>query len=291
MRKKWLGLGLLLVALGVWLGGARPVAAASLPARPSDHYYYDDMNLLDSQSQQLIDTKNQTYQQTKQQPQIAVAVVKSSGGEALSDYAPKLFSKWGIGDKSRDNGVLIVFAENQGAQNMRIEVGYGLEGELTDVLAKNILNQNLKDIKATSHAKINTAIRNVFNAVATVVDKKYKFKADKNTVPAEQMSDYRRTGNSGNGGSRILTTIVSIFIGVAIIVIILGSGGGPRGPRGGRRGGSWWLWWLLGSLMSGGSRNRWGGGGYGGGSGFGGGGFGGGSSWGGGSSGGGGADV
>ncbi|WP_225048062.1 TPM domain-containing protein [Lacticaseibacillus kribbianus] len=287
-RAWWLGLLLLPLALGL----AKPEAtqAATLPERPAAHYYYDGLDLLTGTTQELIDQKNQYYQTTSLQPQIGVAVVKSTGGDAIGQYAPDLFAKWGIGKKGEDNGVLIVFADNDGAHNMRIEVGYGLEGELTDALAGRILNQNLKDIKAKSDARVNKAITNVFNAVATVVDKKYKFPKDDNTVSDARMASYRQaSGQGGDRGSNLLVRIVGLFFVVVIVVIILGMGGGGRGGRGGRGGGGWWLWWLLDILLSG---SRRGGGPFGGG-GFGGGGFGGGggSSWGGGSSGGGGADV
>lgn len=49
-------------------------------------------------------------------------MIKSSGGEDLGEYAPDLFSKWGVGQKNSDNGVLLVYADNHGAQNLFIEV-------------------------------------------------------------------------------------------------------------------------------------------------------------------------
>lgn len=279
--KWWLALILFAVTL---FGGGQAVQAATLPTKPVDHAYYDELGILDSQTEQLIDNKNHTYQNTTQQPQIFVAVVKSSHG-AISDYTPQLFSKWGVGNKKRDNGVLIVFAENSGAQNVRIEVGYGLEGNLTDILAKHILTNNEKDLKANSHADINTGLRNVFNAVATVIDKKYKFKADKNTVDNSTMQDYQNGTSSDSRGTQVLKIIIIIFIAVVIAVIIIASSGG--GPGNGRRGGGgWWLWWLL-SLLGSSGRGGYRGGGYGGGGFGGGGGF----SGGGGSSGGGGADI
>ncbi|WP_179394111.1 TPM domain-containing protein [Lacticaseibacillus absianus] len=296
MRKgAWWWLLLPLVLMG-W--SATPVSAASLPSAPTAHYYYDGLDLLTSQTRERIDAKNQYYQTTKPQPQIAVAVVDSTGGDAIGAYAPDLFQKWGVGAKGEDNGVMIVYADNDGAHNMRIEVGYGLEDVLTDALAGRILQQHLADIKAKDPARVDRAMRAVFNAVATVIDQRYKFPKDSGTVSDATMRQYQRddtTDRSRNTGGGILRLIVGGFF-VLIIAVLLMGGGGGRGGRGGRRGsGDWWLWWLLGSLMSSGRRRGpWGGGGFGGGnnSGFGGGGgFGGGSSWGGGSSGGGGADV
>ncbi|MDE3283577.1 TPM domain-containing protein [Lacticaseibacillus parahuelsenbergensis] len=286
MRRHLAWLFAALTGLLLFAGAAHPVAAAEdLPARPTDHYYLDQDQYLDNTTKQLVDQKNRYYQGTKQQPQIAVAALKSTHGDPLSDYAPDLFQKWGIGKKGTDNGVLILYADNNGKQNLRIEVGYGLEGDLPDALAGQILDSNLKSIKSHNKADLNRALRKVFNAVATVIDKKYKFPKDQNTVPDETMNQYRSTGHS-QGGS-LLGKIILIFLAVVVVAVIFGGrGGGGRGGR--RRDGDsgFWLWLIIDALLSAGRRG--GGGGFGGGFG---GGSGGGSSWGGGSSGGGGADV
>ncbi len=145
---------------------------------------------------------------------------------------------------------------------MRIEVGYGLEGDLPDALAGRILNDNLKDIKSHDPKELNQAIRKVFNAVATVIDKKYKFPKDQNTVSDETMNQYRNS--SQDSGGNFLTKIVFIFIAVVVVAIIFGSrGGGGRGGRRGRGDSSFWLWVILDALLSSGRRG--GGGGFGGG--------------------------
>ena len=285
MRRHLAWLLAALTGLLLFTGAARPVAAAEdLPARSTDHYYLDQDRYLDQETEQLVDQKNRYYQSTKQQPQIAVAALKSTHGDPLSDYAPDLFQKWGIGKKGTDNGVLILYADNKGKQNLRIEVGYGLEGDLPDALAGQILNTNLKGIKSGNKAELNQALRKVFNAVATVIDKKYKFPKDQNTVSDETMNRYQNADR--NRGGSLLGKIVVIFLVVVVVAVIFGGRGG--GGRGGRRrdgDGGFWLWLILDALFSAGRRG--GGGGFGG---FG-GGSGGGSSWGGGSSGGGGADV
>ena len=100
-----------LTGLLLFTGAAQPVAAAEdLPAQPTEHYYLDQDSVLDESTKQLIDSKNQYYQGTKQQPQIAVAALKSTHGDPLSDYAPDLFQKWGIGKKGTDNGVLLLLS-------------------------------------------------------------------------------------------------------------------------------------------------------------------------------------
>jgi len=69
--------------------------------------------------------------------QLVVATVASLGGEEIEPYANALFRTWKLGEKTKNNGVLLLVAPNQ--RKVRIEVGYGLEGTLTDALSKVII--------------------------------------------------------------------------------------------------------------------------------------------------------
>ncbi|MCX5843300.1 MAG: YgcG family protein [Deltaproteobacteria bacterium] len=69
--------------------------------------------------------------------QIAVLTVRSLEGESIEDYAVAVFNAWKLGQKGKDNGILVVVAPND--RRMRIEVGYGLEGTLPDGLAGSII--------------------------------------------------------------------------------------------------------------------------------------------------------
>jgi uncharacterized protein len=69
--------------------------------------------------------------------QLVVATVKSLEGDEIEPYANALFRAWGLGEKQKNNGVLLLVAPNE--HKVRIEVGYGLEGTLTDALSKIII--------------------------------------------------------------------------------------------------------------------------------------------------------
>jgi uncharacterized protein len=69
--------------------------------------------------------------------QLVVATVKSLEGDDIEPYANALFRAWKLGEKQRNNGVLLLVAPNE--HKARIEVGYGLEGILTDALSKIII--------------------------------------------------------------------------------------------------------------------------------------------------------
>src|SRR4029453_8887188 len=69
--------------------------------------------------------------------QLVVATVKSLEGQEIEPYANALFREWKLGERNKNNGVLLLVAPNE--RRVRIEVGYGLEGTLTDALAKIII--------------------------------------------------------------------------------------------------------------------------------------------------------
>lgn len=71
--------------------------------------------------------------------EMAIVTVKTTSGTPIEDYAVRLFKKWGIGKIEKNNGLLIVMAIDDRA--VRVEVGYGLEGAITDIESKNIIEK------------------------------------------------------------------------------------------------------------------------------------------------------
>ena len=76
--------------------------------------------------------------ETKSGIQLVAATVKSLEGQEIEPYANALFRAWKLGEKQKNNGVLLLVAPNE--HRVRIEVGYGLEGTLTDALSKVIVS-------------------------------------------------------------------------------------------------------------------------------------------------------
>jgi uncharacterized protein len=73
--------------------------------------------------------------------QIAVLIVPTTDGEAIEQYALRVAEAWKIGRKKIDDGALLVIAKND--RRLRIEVGYGLEGALTDATTKRIIDEDI----------------------------------------------------------------------------------------------------------------------------------------------------
>ncbi len=96
----------------------------------------DQANIIPEATQQEITQKLADLEQ-KSGIQLVVATVNSLEGGDIETYANELFRTWKLGEKDKNNGVLLLVAPNE--HKVRIEVGYGLEGTLTDALSKLII--------------------------------------------------------------------------------------------------------------------------------------------------------
>lgn len=96
----------------------------------------DQANIVAAQTRDAIETKAKDLEE-KSGIQLVVATVSSLQGSDIETYANGLFRAWKLGEAKKNNGVLFLIAPNE--RKMRIEVGYGLEGTLTDALSKVII--------------------------------------------------------------------------------------------------------------------------------------------------------
>ena len=88
-----------------------------------------------------VDSLNQAIRafESRKGSQVAVLVVPTTDGESIEQFSLRVAEAWKIGRKKIDDGVLLVIAKND--RKLRIEVGYGLEGALTDVTSKRIIDE------------------------------------------------------------------------------------------------------------------------------------------------------
>jgi uncharacterized protein len=96
----------------------------------------DQANIISSDARNAIEPKLVELE-AKSGIQLVVATVSFLEGQEIEPYANELFRNWKLGQKEKNNGVLLLVAPNE--HKVRIEVGYGLEGTLTDALSKVII--------------------------------------------------------------------------------------------------------------------------------------------------------
>jgi uncharacterized protein len=128
-RGSRLALGIVALLVTAVLG-----LAANLPALTGR--IVDQANVIPAETRSAIEPKLADLE-SKSGIQLVVATVGSLDGQEIEPYANELFRTWKLGEKTRNNGVLLLVAPNE--HRVRIEVGYGLEGTLTDALTKVII--------------------------------------------------------------------------------------------------------------------------------------------------------
>jgi len=125
-----------LVTLG-WLGLTQAHAALSYP--PLTGRVVDGAGVLSDATKQELDGILAKDEQKFDSRQIVVVTLTSLEGTTIEDFGYQLGRAWGIGQKGKDNGALIIVAPNE--HKVRIEVGYGLEGDLTDAKSRIIIDR------------------------------------------------------------------------------------------------------------------------------------------------------
>lgn len=228
--------------------------AQDFPPKPNT-LVTDYSNTLSESDKQQLESKLVAFDDTSS-TQIAVVLMKSVGDNDIAEYAVQLGRKWGIGQKGKNNGILLLAAMND--HKVTIQVGYGDEGALPDITAKQIIDNDI-----TPHFKQNDYYGGLDLATSDII------KYTKGEYKADKKADGDSSG--GIGSSVIILIIIVVFI---LAFIFRNRGGGGGQIIGGRGSASPFWWFLAGDIL--GSSGRGGGGGWGGGSsGGGGGGFGG----------------
>ncbi len=227
---------------------AASARALEVPARPTARVS-DFAGALDASARAGLEAQLAGYAEGNTS-QYAIAIFKSLEGESLEDFTIRLAEAWKIGGKKNSDGVLLVvfLAEHK----IRIEVGYGLEGQLTDAFSARVI----RDILAPAFRAGDLA-GGLGNALAAI---------DQQATGRTHVPPARARGRAPRDGGKLGG--LALFAIILIVLLVL-----SRGGRGGRGGGSGLGSFLLGMTLGSGG---WSSGGGRGGGGFGGGGFGGG---------------
>jgi uncharacterized protein len=188
------------------------VFAYANPGQPAG-FVNDFAGLLSAENKAVLETKLVDFEKTSGN-EISVVTVKSLGGDSIENFAVKLFEDWGIGKEKEDNGVLILVAEED--REMRIEVGYGLEGALTDAqsywIIKNIMTP------AFSSGDFYSGLNGAADKIIEATKGEY--------IPSE---------NSGNSESNINWVFLIVFLPMWLASVLA-------------RSKSWWLGGAIGGI-------------------------------------------
>ncbi len=144
---------------------ALPVAVFAYvnPGSPTG-FVNDFAGVLSAEQKQQLEQKLSGFEKSTGN-EISIAVIKNLGGDTVENFAVELFKDWKIGKKDKDNGALILVAIDD--REMRIEVGYGLEGVLTDAQSSWIINNEMVPAFRDNdfYGGLNTATDKIISAI------------------------------------------------------------------------------------------------------------------------------
>jgi len=233
-----------------FLAAATLAFALEIPPRPQARLS-DYAGLIDPPARAALEAGLERFESATTS-QIAVAIFPSLEGESLEDFTNRVFAAWTLGQAGRDNGVLLaIFIAEKRA---RIEVGYGLEGALTDAVSARVLRERLTP--AFREGRYADGIASAVEAIEAAT--RGEFTAD--APPRTSAGDAKRA-----------ELLRAIFIFALIVVFLtisnrsrgLASSPTVIGPGGVRRvrGGGWGGGPFFGGFGGGGGGGSWGGGG------------------------------
>lgn len=224
-------------------------AAPQIPPKPTAAariYVQDYAQVLSAEDKRRLLSIGQELDD-KTTAQLAVVTVKTLDGQPIEDYALSILREWGIGSKEKNNGALIVVAVQD--RRSRIEVGYGLEGLLTDGLTGRIQDQAM--IPYFRKGNYAAGIVNGYAVTASLIAKDAGVQLT--SINSEQIAVPAKTTNNTDqeypfwlklligAGIVLLLIIDNLFLGgvltqMLFFMFLRGRGGG--GGRGGFGGGS-----------------------------------------------------
>lgn len=231
------------------------LALLALPAFAKDDFppltgrVVDAAHIIDAPTIQKLEGVLARHEATTDGEQIVVATIPDLGGNDIADYGYRLGRAWGIGQKGKNNGALLIVAPN--SRDVRIEVGYGLEGVLTDA-ASSLIIQNVIVPRFRAGDMSGGILAGTQAILATLGDK------DAGPLPKELT---QATGDISPWGLLVILVIFLLMVrlfGLGNLLSFLagmalgrsGRGGGNDGDGGGFSGGG-------GSFGGGGSSGKW----------------------------------
>ncbi|MFA5087404.1 MAG: TPM domain-containing protein [Candidatus Omnitrophota bacterium] len=220
--------------IAVFLAGFLPIRAHAqfVPIPEASHgYISDNANLISSTDRRKI-SQLAAELEKKTTAQIAVVTLPTTLPESIQGYSVRLYDKWKIGQKGKDNGVLLLIAVDD--RQAWITTGYGLEGALPDVICGKIVNETI--IPFFKRGQFSEGISAGAVAIMSLVAKEYGV-----TVTGQETEIYAEVHRQPSGVEQFFGFLLTVFL----TFIILGTRTGfltwfLLGSLGHRRGGYWY---------------------------------------------------
>lgn len=237
LRNKFSGMLIVILTLLFMLIPFQNVKAETTYPNPTNLKYVNDYaGILDSDTKEYIVSVGKELED-KTGAQATVVIINSLEGKDIRDYGINLFRKWGIGQKEKDNGILILMAMKE--KKWSVEVGRGLEGAVPDILTNRVMQEAaVPEFKRGNFGK---GLKNAYSIFADDIAKEYGVTLEKN----EKIDfDYDRGRNAQRKPIPIYILIGLVFLDIIfnrgrvirfILKILFWNSffGGGRGGRGG----------------------------------------------------------
>lgn len=212
------------------------VAAQELPEK-SNTLVTDYTNTLQDEQKALLEHKLVMFDDSTS-TQIAVVIIKSTGAYDINEYTQKLGRAWGIGQKGKNNGIVVLVAISD--RKVSIQTGYGAEGAVPDAITHEIIQNDI-----TPRFKEGNYYAGLDEGTNSLI--KY--------MKGEYKAGVKKNKDSGGGGAAGFV----IIIVVVILIIIFRNRRGGGGQIIGSRGSASPFWWFLAGSMLGRGSGGWGG--------------------------------
>lgn len=218
------------------LSGCDEVSGPSL-LTPMERFFVNDFaDVLSDEAENAIYAQGVQLQE-KTNAQVVAVTVDSLDGEEIEDYSYDLANAWGIGEAKKDTGALLLLAVEE--RQVRIEVGSGLEGQLTDGKTGRILDHYA--VPYLKEDDFSAGIQKAYEAIVNEVYLEFGMQAEEGYIPADQLPDSEDEVDGADG----FVILVMVFVLIVLFCTV-----GPHLP----------FWAYLGTNHHRGGRGGFGGG-------------------------------
>ncbi|MEK6265204.1 MAG: TPM domain-containing protein [Clostridium sp.] len=183
-------------------------AEVKFPTATASKYINDYVGEIDADSAQYIMSVGKELED-KTGAEAIVVVIDTLEGEPIETYANGIFREWGIGQKDKNNGLLILLSVSE--RKWRVEVGTGLEGAVTDIYSSRVMNEFA--VPKFKQNQYGIGLREAYSVLSDNIAKEYSVTLDKN-IDVPKYTENIENSSTSKGGNGVL------LIGVIVLMIL-----------------------------------------------------------------------